>query len=171
MDDSRLKRSFLALGLVLGLVGSGTSCTILTTRPVQDMSDTAAAIRAAREVQAEVLSPEYYRQANEWFAKARREYKFRNFHEAKEYSSKARRYAEQAEFEAIRANGTRADPFIENPPPTDGADATSSDGSFATPTPVPAESFTDPFANPPGSQAPSGATAPSGPTKIEVPAP
>lgn len=84
-------------------------CSVLATRPVQEMSDTAAALRAAREVQADTLAPDLYRRSNEWFSKARHEYKFKNFQNAKDYADKARRYAEQAEFEAIKNNGVRAD--------------------------------------------------------------
>src|SRR4051812_24234163 len=54
-------------------------CSLLATRPLQEMSDTSAAIRAAKEVQADTLSPEFYRQSNEWFFKAKHEYKFKNF--------------------------------------------------------------------------------------------
>ena len=54
------------------------------------MSDTAIALRAAREVNAESLAPEVYRQATEWFFRARTEYKFKNYQEAADYSEKAR---------------------------------------------------------------------------------
>lgn len=73
------------------------------------MSDTGAALRAAKEVQADTLAPELYRQANEWFLKARREYKFKNFKDAKDNAAKARKFAEQAEFEAIKNGGNRTD--------------------------------------------------------------
>ena len=80
------------------------------------MSDTQASIRAAREVQADTLAPELFRQSNEWFLKARSEYKFKNFALTQEYAAKARRFAEQAEFEAIRIGGNRtevpADPAL-----------------------------------------------------------
>src|SRR5271170_1694147 len=85
------------------------SCALTATRPVQEMSDTTAALRAAKEVQADTLAPELYRQANEWFLKARREYKFKNFLFAQEYAGKARKFAEQAEFEAIKNGGNRTD--------------------------------------------------------------
>lgn len=106
----------------LGAVLTFWSCTIITTRPVQEMSDTVAAIRAAREVQADTLAPELYRQSNEWFFKARNEYKFKNFSLALEYAEKARAFAEQAEFESIRNGGNRsdsaaADPLTGAPPP------------------------------------------------------
>ena len=78
------------------------------------MSDTAAAIRAAREVQADTLAPEFYREANEWWNKAKKEYKFKNFKLALDYSGKARRLAERAEFESIRNGGTRSQ--VDTPP-------------------------------------------------------
>ena len=85
------------------------ACALTATRPVQEMSDTSASIRAAKEVQADTLAPELYRQANEWYAKAKKEYKFKNFYFAKDYTLRARRFAEQAEFEAIKNGGNRTD--------------------------------------------------------------
>lgn len=88
------------------------------------MSDTSAAIRAAHEVQAESYAPELLRQAKEWYQRARNEYKMKNFQEASEYAKRARTFAEQAEYEAIRSGGNRvhtppdpASPFVEAPPP------------------------------------------------------
>ena len=79
------------------------------------MSNTASAIRAAREVQADTRAPELYRQANEWFFRARQEYKLKNFKEARLYASKARRFAEEAEYEALSSGANRVsappDPF------------------------------------------------------------
>ena len=98
------------------------SCAITATRPVQEMSDTGAAIHAAREVQADTLAPELFRQSNEWFLRARNEYKIKNFDLAKLYADKARRFAEQAEFESLRNGGNRkevqvTDPLNKAPPP------------------------------------------------------
>lgn len=73
------------------------------------MSDTAAAIRAAREVQADTLSPELYRLAGEWFFKAKHEYKFKNFLIAKEFADRSRYYAEMAEYESIARGASRTD--------------------------------------------------------------
>ena len=71
------------------------------------MSNTAAAIRAAREVQADTRAPELFRQSNEWFFKARQEYKLKNFKEARIYASKARRFAEEAEYEELNSGANR----------------------------------------------------------------
>jgi len=81
------------------------------------MSNTVAAIKAAREVQADTRAPELFRQANEWFFKAKQEYRLKNFKEAKAYASKARKFAEEAEFEALNSGANRVsisappDPF------------------------------------------------------------
>ncbi len=83
------------------------SCSLLATRPVQDFSDNLAALRAAKEVQADTLAPELFRQANEWFIRAKREYRFKNFQAAKDFSIKSRHFAEEAEFESMLGGGNR----------------------------------------------------------------
>jgi hypothetical protein len=101
-------RFFLTLAVLL-VLGASSSCSVFATRPTQEMSDTTAAIRAAKEVQADTLAPELYRQATEWFFRARKEYNFKNFQLADEYALKARHFAENAEFEALRNGGNRSD--------------------------------------------------------------
>ena len=91
------------------------ACAITATRPVQEMSDTSASIRAAREVQADTLAPELFRQSNEWFLRARNEYKIKNFDLAKQYADKSRRFAEQAEFESLRNGGNRKEVQVTDP--------------------------------------------------------
>jgi hypothetical protein len=71
------------------------------------MSDTVAAIHAAEEVQADTLCVDFYRQAKEWFTRAKQEYKLKNFDLAIRYAQRAKRYAEHAEYESIRAGGVR----------------------------------------------------------------
>lgn len=140
---SLLQNKFFALFCIL-LSG----CSILHTRPVQLMSDTAAAIRAAREVQADTLAPDYFRQANEWFFRAKNEYRLKNFKFAKENAEKARLYAEQAEFIAIQSGGSRTelpilDPLTDGPLGSDKQPAPTptpepSPYSYPTPTGTPA---------------------------------
>jgi hypothetical protein len=129
---------FQKLAFTAAALTAFSACSLMATRPVQDMSDTAAAIRAAREVQADTLSPELFRQATEWFFRARKEYKFKNFDDAKEFALKARSFAEQAEFEAIRNGGNRTD--ISPPPP---AAETKSAAPYPYPTPqgIPADQY------------------------------
>jgi hypothetical protein len=123
---------------VIGLLGWG--CSILATRPVQEMSDTAAALRAAKEVQADVLAPELFRKSNEWFFRARHEYKFKNFKLAKEYAYKARFLAEQAEFEALKNGGIRGEQGA-GPDPLANATPTASPYPYPTPEGTPADAY------------------------------
>jgi hypothetical protein len=96
------------------------------------MSNTAAAIRAAKEVQADTLSPDYFRQANEWFFKAKNSYQIKEFKIADEQANKARHFAEMAEFDALQNGGNRSDPANEPPPPDPAPTAT----PYAYPTPT-----------------------------------
>jgi hypothetical protein len=111
------------------------------------MSDTSAALKAAREVGADTLAPELYRQAGEWFFKAKREYKFKNFDMARNHAAKARAFAESAEFEALRNGGSRTETLIGDPmasglnaPPTEPPPPPVQERyDYPVPTPVPAE--------------------------------
>ncbi len=104
--------------IALGLL-AGTGCAVFRTRPTQEMSDTQAAMRAAKDVQADTLAPEIYREAADWWQRAKREYKLKNFALASEFAEKARVLAEQSEFEAVRGGGVREeppDPLADRPP-------------------------------------------------------
>jgi len=81
------------------------SCALWTTRPVQELSDATAAINAAREVNAHTLTPELYREALEWFFKAKNAFQYKDFYEAKMYARKAKLFAEQAEFQSVVDSG------------------------------------------------------------------
>lgn len=122
-------------------------CSIFATRPVQEMSYGLAAIKAAKEVQADTYAPELFRLANEWFFRAKNEYKFKNFKLAKEYADKARHFAEQAEFESVRGGAVRsegADAMTPPPVPAQGEEHRPGDagsGVQPTPTGTPIESY------------------------------
>jgi hypothetical protein len=158
----------------LAILTCASACAVLVMRPVQDMSDTQSAIRAAREVQADTLAPELFRNATEWFFRARQEYKFKNFQLAKEYSDKARFFAEQAEFEAIRNGGNRtdsgpSDPIVSSGGGGGGPSEPSKPEAYPTPTGTPIESFSPPPStsnNPPpplpGNSGPTTTTPPVG---------
>lgn len=100
------------------------------------MSDASAAIKAAKGIQADTIAPELYREANEWWRRARHEYRFKNFDLASQYAKKARLLAEQAEFEAMQSSGQRAEAPAPEPTPT----STSAPYAYPTPTAIPAES-------------------------------
>lgn len=133
------------------LLALSAACSLLYTRPVQDMSDTTAALRAAKEQQADVLAPELYREAQEWFYKARIEYKLKEFDIAQDYARRARRLAEQAEFEVLRGGGksmeTPPDTGPASVPPDNSSPDTSStykSAGYATPTGTPIENIPPP---------------------------
>ena len=71
-------------------------------------------LKAALEVNADLLAPELFRLANETALIARREYRLKNFMAAKKYSEEARGNAERAEFEAIR-NGAKREAVPTDP--------------------------------------------------------
>jgi hypothetical protein len=122
--------------LTLALASFFACSSLTTTRPVQEMSDTNAAIKAAKDVQADTIAPELYREASEWWRKARHEYRFKNFDLALEYAKKARKLAERAELEAIQNNGQHVD----NPPDPTPTPA-SSPYPYPTPTGTPADAI------------------------------
>jgi hypothetical protein len=71
------------------------------------MSETAAALKAAREVSADTLAPEKFRLANEAYFRAQNEYRLKNFAVAEKYARRARRLAEESEFDALRQGSAR----------------------------------------------------------------
>lgn len=103
-------------GFILGFASLIlTSCSITAVRPSQEMSNMEVAIRAAKEVGADNLSPELFRNSVELGIEARKEYRIKNFQKAGELAESARLYAERAEFESIQNGGKRealpADPL------------------------------------------------------------
>lgn len=65
------------------------------------------AIKAAKEVGADLLAPELYRSSIERSLEARKEYRLKNFQTAKQLADEARVFAEKAEFESMRNGGKR----------------------------------------------------------------
>lgn len=94
---------FLVLLISITLVG----CSLFHDRPIQLMSDTAAALIAAREVSADSLAPEKFRLANEAFLRAQNEYRLKNFEIAEKYAKRAKRLAEESEFDSLRQGSNR----------------------------------------------------------------
>lgn len=154
-----MTRSFLLYGLVFILVQTW-GCSLAATRPNQEMSDAAAAIRAAREVQAETLAPELFRQSSELFLKAKNEYKIKNFDQARKLSEKSRKLAEGAELEAIKLGAARTEDTIPDPLGREGATPPSPPQETAAPydypVPQPTPYSMDPGATPGGTPPDSG---------------
>lgn len=72
------------------------------------MSDTSAALKAAREVNADSLAPEKFRRATEAYFRAQNEYRLKNFQIAEDYAKRAKLLAEESEFDALRQGSPRA---------------------------------------------------------------
>lgn len=129
----RNKALSFGMGLFLSALVFASACSLSATRPVQEMSDAAAALKAAKEVSADTLAPELFRKANEAYFRARNEYQMKNFVVAQEYILRAKRLAEDAEFEALRQGAQRSSvqPPEEPPPPPEPS-------TLSTPTGTPA---------------------------------
>ena len=97
----QLRKSLGASVLLLAL----TSCSVVASRPLQEMTNADLAIKAAKEVNADTLSPNYYRKAVDLYAKAKHEYGLKNFYQAKKLANAARKFAEQSEFISYKAGG------------------------------------------------------------------
>ncbi len=161
----RAKASRRALFLFLGCAAlSLSACSLFHDRPLQLMSDTAAALRAAREVSADSLAPEKFRLAGEAYFRAQNEYRLKNFEIAEKYAKRAQRLAEESEFDALRQGSARTSllppevPAAAPPPST----YEEPKGQLAT----------EAMKNPTPSQAPSsgsGAPSPSAPQSSGYP--
>lgn len=82
-------------------------CSVFHERPIQLMSDTAAALKAAKEVSADSLAAEKFRRANEAYFRAQNEYRLKNFAIAEDHAKRAKRLAEESEFEALNQGSNR----------------------------------------------------------------
>lgn len=153
--------SFFERAALACLLISSSGCAIFATRPVQEMSYAAAALRAAREVQSETLSPDQYRRAQELFEEAKKEYLYKDFYQARSHANQARVLAEKAELNSLLSGGLRkADTQMPDPlaqdfqksPDSRGGNAQKSSSepyAYPTPTPVPASDLESASKEPP----------------------
>ena len=79
-----------------------TSCGLTTTRPKLDMSYAQAAFLAAKEAKAEIYSSNTFRKAEIYYLKAKSAYRRKYFNKAKSYALLCKKFAEQAEYEAVK---------------------------------------------------------------------
>jgi len=100
-----VKWNFVSLVFSFSLVYALSGCSLFATRPLQEMSNADAALRAAKDLHADSLVPEFYRNAAENYHRAKREYRLKNFSDAKKYALRSTQIAEKAEFEAYRLGG------------------------------------------------------------------
>ncbi len=79
-----------------------TACGLTTTRPKLDMSYAQAAFLAAKEAKAEIYASNVYRKAEIYYLKAKSAYRRKYFNKAKSYALLCKKFAEQAEYEAVK---------------------------------------------------------------------
>lgn len=87
---------------LLGIFFFLISCGVTTTRPKQEMSYAQAAFLAAKEAKAEIYAPKDYRKAEIYYLKAKSNYKRKYFNKAKQYAILSQKFAEIAEYQAIK---------------------------------------------------------------------
>lgn len=87
--------------LVFSLIFLG-ACGLATTRPKIEMNLAQAAYMAAKEAAADIHSPGLFRQAEDYYLKAKSAYRRKYFNKAKEYALLSKKYSEQAEYSAVR---------------------------------------------------------------------
>jgi len=87
-------RSFLLFLVFWGVV----SCH---PRPVDDMILADVALKAAQKVKAEVLAPDTFRKAENFYLRAKKDFNEGYFESAKKFANQARQTAEQAEYQSV----------------------------------------------------------------------
>ena len=78
------------------------ACSLTSSRPKEEMSLATAAFLAAREANAHISAPDLFRKAEFYLLKARETYRRKNFDKAKDYALLAKKFAENAEFVALK---------------------------------------------------------------------
>jgi len=82
------------------------SCGLTTTRPKLEMSLAGASFIAAQRAKADVHAPNLYRKAELYYLKAKSAYKRKYFNKAKSYAKLCKKFAERAEFNAVKKQAT-----------------------------------------------------------------
>jgi len=70
-------------------------------RPIEDLVLADVALKAAQKVKAEVLAPDSYRRAENFYLRAKKDFTEGYFDSAKKFANQARQTAEQAEYQSI----------------------------------------------------------------------
>lgn len=70
-------------------------------RPMDDMVLADVALKAAQKVKAEILAPDSYRKAENFYLRAKKDFNEGYFDSAKKFANEARMMAEQAEYQAL----------------------------------------------------------------------
>ena len=86
------------------------ACGLTTTRPKVEMSLAQAAFLAAKEAGADVDASNLYRQAEDYYLKAKSAYRRKYFHKAQESALLSKKFSEQAEYSAVRKRALEGTP-------------------------------------------------------------
>ena len=91
-------RTYLLLPMLILFM----ACSLTATRPKHEMGIATAAFIAAREANAHMSAPNLFRKAEYYFGRAKSAYRKKYFDKAKQYALLTKKFAEQAEFLALR---------------------------------------------------------------------
>lgn len=120
-----MKKSLLGLSLFLFLLAA------CHPRPVEDLALADVAIRAAQKVKADALAPDKFRQAENFYLRAKRDFADGYYDSCKKFANEARLMAEKAEYGALyKQTQLKSKEQEETPAATDSP-------SPATPPPTP----------------------------------
>ncbi len=86
------------------------ACGLATTRPKVEMSLSQAAFMAAKEAGADIHASNLYRQAEDYYLKAKSAYRRKYFNKAKEYALLSKKFSEQAEYASVRKKALEGTP-------------------------------------------------------------
>ena len=86
------------------------ACGLTTTRPKVEMSLAQAAFMAAKESGADVHASNLYRQAEDYYLKAKSAYRRKYFQKAQEYALLSKKFSEQAEYASVRKKALEGTP-------------------------------------------------------------
>ncbi|MBM4303905.1 MAG: DUF4398 domain-containing protein [Deltaproteobacteria bacterium] len=93
-------------------------------RPIDDLALADVAIKAAQKVKADALAPDFFRKAENFYLRAKKDFTEGYYDSSKKFASQARMMAEKAEYRALQrqtqsktkimdedTSGTSPDPF------------------------------------------------------------
>lgn len=70
-------------------------------RPTEDLALADVALKAAQKVKADSLAPDYFRKAENFYLRAKKDFIDGYYDSCKKFANQARKMAEQAEFKAL----------------------------------------------------------------------
>lgn len=101
-------------------------------RPIEDLAIADVALKAAQKVKADALAPDFYRKAENFYLRAKKDFAEGYYDSCKKFANQARLMAEKAEYRALQrqtnirpkvgdedSSGTSTDPFKTKKPQED----------------------------------------------------